>query len=283
MSAAPTRERISALRQEIEALETGSVHGFSAARRHLQSQAGFVAADRFALGHAQADALLGGLAVAAIHDVVPADAPDMAAATGFALGLMARLRALPHARRKPWIWLRQDLAGLELGEPYGPGLAALGLSPNWLVSISAADCPMLLRTAEEALRANAFCGVLIEPWGNPKALDLTASRRLALAALESGCLGVLLRSGGQEIPGSVATRWLIRAHPSRGHFGPEQPGFDAELVRNRRGRTGRWAMEWSIDEQSFAPARQAAQPLSGGAFALSAERPPGQARISLAG
>ena len=81
MSAAPTRERISALRQEIEALETGSMHGFSAARRHLQSQAGFAAADRFVLGHAQADGMLGGLAVAAIHDVVPTGAPDMAAAT----------------------------------------------------------------------------------------------------------------------------------------------------------------------------------------------------------
>ncbi|RFB78671.1 ImuA family protein [Methylovirgula sp. 4M-Z18] len=278
MSATPTRERIFALRQEIEALETGSIHGFSAARRHLQGQVGFAAAERLTLGHAQADDLLGGLTVAAIHDVLPAGAPDMAAASGFALGLIARLRSQAHAARKPWAWLRQDLAGLEVGEPYGPGLAALGLSPNWLVAISAADGPMLLRVAEETLRAHAFCGVLMEPWGNPKALDLTASRRLALAALESGCMGVLLRSGGQEIPGSVATRWLIRAHPSHGHFGPERPTFDVELTRNRRGRTGRWAMEWSIDEQSFAP-RQTAPPLSGGVFAHPAERPPGAAGI----
>ena len=40
----------------------------------------------------------------------------------------------------------------------------------------------MLRAGEEAARCPPLGAVIIEPWGAPKALDLVASRRLALAA-----------------------------------------------------------------------------------------------------
>ncbi len=208
-------------------------------------------------GHAGADRATGGIACGALHDVVPAGAPDLAAATGFALSMAARLLGTrPTGRRPLWLWIRQDMARREAGEPYGPGLAGLGLDPAGLVSVLATDTEDVLRAAEEGLKARVFAAVLIEPWGNDKALDLTATRRLALIAGETGATGLLLRSGGMEMPGSVATRWCIRAAPSRTPAGghPGAPVYDAELTRNRRGMTGRWSMEWNCDDRRFEPA-----------------------------
>jgi protein ImuA len=98
--------------------------------------------------------------------------------------------------------------------------------------------------------------VILEPWGDPKALDLTASRRIALACARSGVPALLLRSGGAAGPSAARTRWILRAAAS----GPSEawgaPLFDASLARNRSGRTGRWTMEWSRDAGLFRdPAR----------------------------
>ena len=47
-----------------------------------------------------------------------------------------------------------------------------------------------------------------------KKLDLTASRRLALRARESGVLGLLLRQAGPAEPGAALTRWLVSPRPA---------------------------------------------------------------------
>src|SRR5262245_8809018 len=62
----------------------------------------------FALGHAEADAHLGGgLMRAALHEVYAASDPDGVAASGFAAALAARsARASGHA---PLVWIRHDL------------------------------------------------------------------------------------------------------------------------------------------------------------------------------
>ncbi|MHB2166406.1 ImuA family protein [Alsobacter sp. R-9] len=222
------------------------------------------------LGHAAADRMLGGgLRRGAVHEVRPAAAGDGAAATGFALACAARLTRAGGTPR-PWLWVRQDLAGRETGEPYGPGLAAYGLDPGGLVLVAVADARDVLRAAEEGLRCRALGLVLAEPWGDPKALDLTAARRLALAAEASGVPALMLRTGAHAGPPGAATRWCVAAAPSLplpslGRLpGVGRPAFAVTLERLRQpgtvGEGGSWTMEWDPDEHLLrdpvvAPAR----------------------------
>jgi protein ImuA len=214
------------------------------------------------LGHAPADrALGGGLRRGGLHEVRPAEPGDAPAATGFALACVARFRT----GSQPWLWVRQDLAGRETGEPYGPGLAALGLDPGRLVLLAAADARDVLRAAEEGVRCPALAAVLVEPWGDPRALDLTALRRLALAAEDSGVPALLLRNGGHGGPAGAVTRWRVGAAASRplpalGRLpGLGFPVVAATLERNRQqgglGDGGSWIMEWSPDERAFGSPR----------------------------
>jgi protein ImuA len=231
---------------------------------------------RVPLGHAEADRVLGGgLQAGALHELRPAEPGDMAAAAGFTLAVLARLQGARAGqgqgqvlgRGRPWLWVRQDLAGRETGEPYGPGLAAFGLDPAALVLVAASDVRESLRAAEEGLRCRALAGVLLEPWGEAKALDLTAMRRLALAAEASGVTLLLLRSGTHDArdapgPGGALTRWRVAAAPSApqpalgGLPGLGPPAFAVTLLRNRQagrlGDGGQWTLEWSPDEHLFA-------------------------------
>ena len=234
-------------------------------------------------GHRQVDAATGGLKRGALHDISPVGAPDMAAATGFALACAGLLLAAA-GRDSLWLWVRAEMAGREAGEPYGPGLLAFGLSPSRLVAVMARDTADVLRAAEEGLAAGAFAAVLIEPFGDDRRLDLTACRRLSLIADSGRSTGILLRTGGAPGPTSAITRWHIAAAPSRvdGRH-PGNPVFTADLARNRLGQVGMWMMEWRTDEQSFRAPRVGSQaegsdslavPLSGRLAAASGDRSP---------
>ncbi|WP_370674841.1 ImuA family protein [Pleomorphomonas sp. PLEO] len=231
-------------------------------------------------GHPEVDAATGGLRRGALHDISPAGAPDMAAATGFALALAGRLLSSA-GRGGLWLWVRAEMAGREAGEPYGPGLTAFGLDPSCLVAVTARDTADVLRAAEEGLAARAFAAVLIEPFGDDRHLDLTACRRLSLIADGSRSTGILLRTGGVPGATSAVTRWRVAAAPSCGGRHPGNPVFSADLARNRLGPVGAWMMEWRIDEQSFRAPRigskaegsgSLAVPLSGRLAAASGDR-----------
>lgn len=267
LSLASLRERIAAIGKDGRA---GALGG--QARR-----------DVLPLGHGPADAALGGgLRRGALHEVVPAAQGDTSAAAGFALGLAARFGAA----RRPWFWVRQDMAALEAGEPYGPGLAGFGLDPARLTIVAAADAQDALRAGEEALRCRALAAVILEPWGDPKVLDLTASRRLVLAAEASGVPALLLRGGASGAPLAASTRWRIAAAVSAAPagLGPGRPVVEAVLEKSRTGRVGSWTLEWNAHECIFR--LPAAHPVPG--LAASAGRPPaapaaGDARVRRAG
>jgi protein ImuA len=267
----PSREvPLAALRERVAAIGAdGRARVLEEARRPVP------------LGHAGADAALGGgLARGGLHELHPAAPGHEAAATGFALACLARLSA----GGRPWLWVRQDVAAHETGEPYGPGLACFGLDPSRLRLVAAADARDVLRAAEEGLRCAALAGVLVEPWGDPKALDLTAMRRLVLAAEASGVAALVLRSGGHGATGGGATRWLVSAAPSLAleAAGPwpalGRPAFQATLLRCRQtggtGEGGRWIMEWSPDERRL---RDPAAP-GGGVVSAPRQRPPAPRR-----
>lgn len=232
-------------------------------------------------GHPEVDAATGGLKRGALHDISPVGAPDMAAATGFALACAGLLLAAA-GHDSLWLWVRAEMAGREVGDPYGPGLLAFGLDPSRLIAVTAKDTTDVLRAAEEGLAASAFAAVLIEPFGDDRHLDLTACRRLSLIADSGRSTGILLRTGGVPGPTSAVTRWRIGAAPSRGRH-PGNPVFTADLARNRLGQVGEWIMEWRTDEQSFRVPRVGPQaqgpaslaiPLSGRLAAASGDRSP---------
>jgi protein ImuA len=202
---------------------------------------------RIPLGHAEADACLkGGLLRGALHEAFAA-AGHEASATGFAAGLAARV-----ANGKPILWIRQDFSALEFGELAATGLLELGIDPSRFLILRVANAQEALRAASDALSCGALGAVAIEMVGEHRALDLKATRRLTLGAAEKGVSAFLLRFSAMPEASSAETRWLIRAARSplkEENWG--KPVFEAELVRNRHGRTGHWVMEWSCDDAGF--------------------------------
>lgn len=217
---------------------------------HLERGSSPVGEERFGTGSETIDAALGGgLTRAALHEVFAEGVSNEPAAAAFAIGL-----ALRSSGNKPIVWVRQDFVGLEMGEIYAPGLVELGLSPDRLILVRARDGPAVLRAGEEAARCPPLGAVLIEPWGNPKTLDLVATRRLSLAAARSNLPVFMIRAGGTPTPSAAASRWSIRTALSR-PFPAEAPGhpcFTAELLRDRAGAAGQgWTVEWNRDRLSF--------------------------------
>jgi protein ImuA len=240
---------LASLRSEVERLETGGGERLLA---------------RTALGAAAADAALkGGIALGAMHEVFAGSGGQAASATGFALGLTRRITE----GKRFVLWIRQDFSALESGDLSMSGFAELGLDPRHLVVVRAPTAEIVLRTAADGLACNALGAVVAEIWGETRAFDLVASRKLTLAAGESGVTALMLRLGAAPQASTAETRWIVRAAhspPVADWQGWGSPCFDVELARNRHGRTGRWLMEWTSDEYLFRdqayPQRVAAAP-----------------------
>ncbi|HEX7741257.1 MAG TPA: hypothetical protein VF442_02295 [Sphingobium sp.] len=205
---------------------------------------------RVASGHAGLDqALEGGFARGRIHEIFGA-LEDEGAGAGFAL-ILADLVA----KERPLFWLR--MAHASSGYPYGPGLAALGIDPAGLLMGCMADESLLLRAAVDALRCPALGAVVIELRGRAPLLDLTASRRLTLAAEASGVTAFLLRIDGDPAPSTADTRWRVAAAPSAPLPGnaPGLSAFDLSLLRRRSGPDGmRWRLIWDQEQGVFGEA-----------------------------
>jgi protein ImuA len=213
-------ERALALRQAIRAGESVG----------LPSDAGAIP-----LGIAAIDtALAGGLAGGALHEIAAPRETDMAAASGFAFALAAGLR-------QPVLWITEDMALAESGAPHAPGLDAIGLAPERLLTVAAPKSRDVLWAMEEALRCRAVGAVIGEIRGH---VDLVATRRLSLAAGHGGALALLLRTAPSEEFSAAATRWIVGGAPSLpSPHGVGPPRFSARLVRNRRGQLGSWMLE----------------------------------------
>lgn len=202
---------------------------------------------RSPLGHGEADLCLkGGLQHGVLHEVFAAIGHETAA-TGFVAGLAARVGA-----DKYLLWVRQDFSAHEFGELSATGLLELGYDPSHVLLLCVANASDGLRAAHDALSCTALGAVVIEIPGNPKTLDLLASRRLTLAAAQKSVTVFLLRLNAQPGASTAETRWLVRAVASQKQnedWG--NPVFETSLIRNRHGKTGHWLMEWNCDECIF--------------------------------
>ena len=193
------------------------------------------------LGIAAIDAALGGgLARGALHEIAAPSEAHLTATTGFVLRLVSSCRLL---------WIAEDMALIESGAPYGPGLDAFGLALERLLTVAATRPHDLLWAMEEALRCRAIGAVIGELRHGE--IDMVAMRRLSLAATESGALALLLRAAPANEASTAATRWIVGAAPSAAAHGPGSPRFATRLIRNRRGPLGSWILEWSDNDESF--------------------------------
>lgn len=206
-------------------------------------------AGRAMLGHPDVDATLkGGLARGALHEVF-AEGRFGATATGFVAGLARRA-----ADRRVLLWIRQDFAAREAGDLAMTGFAELGLDPRRIVVVRAKDAEMVLRIAADGVACRGVGAVVAEIWGETKAFDLVASRKLTLASGTSGIPCLMLRLAASPRNSTAETRWIVRtAHspPTAPWEAWGEPVFDAALVRNRHGSTGHWIMKWKCDECLF--------------------------------
>jgi protein ImuA len=257
---------------------------------------------RIPLGHAMIDhCLKGGLEQGSLNEVF-AGAGHEAAATGFVMGLSVRAAA-----GKRVLWICREFSAHEFGGLSATGLLELGVNPEHMLLFQAANMEESLRAASDALSCAALGAVIIEIPGNPKALDLVASRRLTLAAAQKSITVFLLRLSARPEASSAETRWQVRAGASdhawgkaplspsdsspnklgerinlrppsallgevpngrRGPFAAESkienwghPIFKVDLIRNRHGGLGSWAVEWNCDAYCFQTPAQDYSPM----------------------
>lgn len=171
----------------------------------------------------------GGLALGCLHEVAGGGngAVDGAAAAGFVAGIAARTHG-----KVLWCVAQQDL--------FAPGLEQSGLLPDRVIHVEAGDDKSVLACMEEGLRHGGLGAVVADI----ARLPMTASRRLHLAAKESGTIGIALRRWRRQTeasdfgqPTAAMTRWRISALPSAPlpMPGVGRPRWLVELIRARAG------------------------------------------------
>ena len=173
----------------------------------------------------------GGLARAALHEVIAA---DPGAAAGFCALVLARAAGTV-------LWISPS------PEAWPPGLAAFGLDPASLVLVRAERPREGLWAFEEALRCPAVAGALLVVQG--AAPDMVASRRLQLAAEAGGGVGLLLLPGTARTTSSPArSRWHVEAATPVQGMGP---CWRLTLLRSAGGPGGAWSVRWRQDRASL--------------------------------
>ena len=147
------------------------------------------------------------------------------------------------AREKPLLWVQDRMSILESGRIHPPGLPSQNL-----IHVEARDARDALWAMEEGVRCSCLSAVIGEIWGDPRALDFTATRRLAVASEGSGTPCWLVRLGGIANLSGARMRWRLASMPSLPNpLDPRAPGlpaWDAELFRARGHRPGRWNLAY---------------------------------------
>lgn len=206
--------------------------------------------------HTQKDAgkqaTLGEIFATAVVDGAP---------TGFALAQM-------HGTDKPLLWVQDRLSRREAGRPYLAGIYPV----RDIIHVDVSRAIDVLWAMEEGLRCRDLCGVIGEVWGDPQALDFTASKRLALRAEANTVPAWLIRRAAHPNLSAARERWTVSSLPSMAlpydNRAPGQPLWQADLFRARWRAPGQWVAHYddstglvlqhgTAEDQAQAPALQA--------------------------
>ena len=159
--------------------------------------------------------------------------PTDASAVGFILSRLPRTDA-------PILWVQDRLSRKEAGHP---SLAGIGVKrPIIMVDLSrVAD---VLWAMEDGLGCRALCAVIGEVWGDPSALDFTATKRLAMRSEAADVPCWLIRRAASPDLSAARDRWRVASLPSAPHpHDPQSPGaprWSLDLFRSRRTKPGQW-------------------------------------------
>ena len=182
-----------------------------------------------------------------LSEVFPTHPTD-ASAVGFALSQLPRTNA-------PILWVQDRLSRKEAGHPALAGMPAD--RPVIMVALSrAAD---VLWAMEDGLRCRGLGAVIGEVWGDPPALDFTATERLAMRAEAADVACWLLRRAASPDLSAARDRWRVASLPSAPHpHDAQAPGaarWSLDLFRSRRVKPGQWVATYdrAADRVDLAP------------------------------
>ncbi len=170
-----------------------------------------------------------------LSEVFPVRATD-GAAPAFVAAHVTR------AARGPVLWIQDRQSIRETGRPYLAGFAR----PPEMLCLVVSRAVDVLWAMEQGLGCAALSAVVGEIWGNPPALDFTASKRLALRAEAHGVPAWLIRRGAEADLSAARERWRLSSLPSLTDpddpRAPGRPQWRAELFRARWRTPGDWVV-----------------------------------------
>ncbi len=143
-----------------------------------------------------------------------------------------------------WLWVQDRKAIQRSGRPCRAGLP--GELRHRLIHVAVKSPEDALFALEEGLRCRDLAFVIGEITGNPRALDMTASRRLGLAAERHGVPLWLVRLDARRDLSSARMRWEVASAASPApRWNAQAPGtasWQVELFRARRHPPGQWIL-----------------------------------------
>lgn len=152
---------------------------------------------------------------------------------------------------KPVLWIQDRLSRKEAGKPCLAGLPV----PLKLIFVDVSKPVDVLWAMEEGLRCTGLSAVVGNIWGDPPALDFTASKRLALRAEARRLPCWLIRRAAHPNLSAARMRWKLRSLPSlpvpHDARAPGQALWQAELFRARWQTPGEWVARQTPDGITF--------------------------------
>ena len=167
------------------------------------------------------------------------DTPMDGAATGFMLAQLGQ-------GGKPLLWVQDRMSRREAGQP-----CLAGMPPGAdVLRVDAPSARDVLWAAEQGLGCPSLGGVIAEIWGDSRAVDFTATKRLALRSEARGVPCWLLRRFVQPNLSAARERWRVDPLPSDRHpfdlRAPGMPRWRVELFRSRLRPPGVWAARFDL-------------------------------------
>lgn len=186
-----------------------------------------------------------------VHEIFADTLTHTGAAFGFALA-QAKGMLTPARPGLLILQLKSDLQ--ELGLPYALGFKSFGLDATAFVLIRTDTITELLWAMEEAIACRAVGAVVADIAYPHKALDFTASRRLALRTAGSGASVFLVRYARDREATAARYRWRVEPQLSRPHpFDDRAPGpprwrltLEKGSLSRRKGPAGEhYLVDWT--------------------------------------